>query len=177
MKKSVSTFLIVAAALLGSCGGNSEQAAQQKEAAPSAQVEATPEQEAAMSYDPEGFETPMQAYLALKDALVESDAEMAAIVAARLSELAEGQMVAAAKAVAGTQNIDKQREAFQSLSEMLYEQLKADGTDVTVYKQFCPMAFDNQGAYWLSAEEEILNPYFGDRMLKCGRVDETLAAN
>ena len=41
----------------------------------------------------------------------------------------------------------------------------------TIYKQYCPMAFNNEGAYWLSESKDIMNPYFGDRMLKCGRVD------
>jgi hypothetical protein len=33
------------------------------------------------------------------------------------------------------------------------------------------MAFNNKGAYWISSSKDILNPYFGDKMLKCGRVD------
>jgi hypothetical protein len=36
------------------------------------------------------------------------------------------------------------------------------------------MAFDDQGADWLSAEEQIRNPYFGDKMLKCGLVEQDL---
>jgi hypothetical protein len=40
----------------------------------------------------------------------------------------------------------------------------------TIYKQYCPMAFSNTGAYWLSESKEIRNPYFGDKMLKCGRI-------
>ena len=41
----------------------------------------------------------------------------------------------------------------------------------TVYKQYCPMAFNNTGAYWFSNSKEIFNPYFGEKMLKCGRVE------
>ena len=36
------------------------------------------------------------------------------------------------------------------------------------------MAFEGKGDYWYSTSEEIRNPYFGDKMLKCGRVDETI---
>jgi len=32
------------------------------------------------------------------------------------------------------------------------------------------MAFGNEGADWLSKEEAIQNPYFGDKMMKCGVV-------
>ena len=43
-----------------------------------------------------------------------------------------------------------------------------------VYRQFCPMAFNDQGAYWLSPETEIRNPYFGKKMLACGEVRDSL---
>jgi hypothetical protein len=30
------------------------------------------------------------------------------------------------------------------------------------------MSNDGEGAYWLSKQEEIANPYFGSQMLNCG---------
>jgi len=36
------------------------------------------------------------------------------------------------------------------------------------------MAFDNKGAYWLSNEAAIRNPYFGDEMLECGKVEDSV---
>jgi Cu(I)/Ag(I) efflux system membrane fusion protein len=36
------------------------------------------------------------------------------------------------------------------------------------------MAFDNKGAYWLSNVSEIKNPYFGEKMLTCGSVQDSL---
>lgn len=42
------------------------------------------------------------------------------------------------------------------------------GASEVLYLQYCPMANSNQGAYWLSADELIMNPYFGASMLKCG---------
>jgi len=37
-----------------------------------------------------------------------------------------------------------------------------------IYRIHCPMAFGNQGAWWLqSSDEEVRNPYYGARMLKC----------
>lgn len=41
-------------------------------------------------------------------------------------------------------------------------------------KRYCPMAFDNKGAYWLTEGHEIRNPYFGDTMLKCGEITEII---
>jgi Cu(I)/Ag(I) efflux system membrane fusion protein len=42
------------------------------------------------------------------------------------------------------------------------------------YIQKCPMANNNKGAVWLSMEEEIRNPYYGDAMLTCGSVIDSL---
>lgn len=52
-------------------------------------------------------------------------------------------------------------EAFQPQTEPLY-------------LQFCPMADEDKGAFWLSREEAIRNPYYGAQMLSCGNVEETL---
>ena len=44
-----------------------------------------------------------------------------------------------------------------------------------LYRVYCPMAFDDQGASWLQANRKIANPYFGSEMLRCGslmRLDE-----
>jgi membrane fusion protein, copper/silver efflux system len=35
---------------------------------------------------------------------------------------------------------------------------------------FCPMAKDKSGGLWLQAGEEIVNPYMGQRMLRCGEL-------
>lgn len=42
----------------------------------------------------------------------------------------------------------------------------------TIYVQHCPMANKDKGADWLSLEKEVLNPYYGASMLKCGEVKE-----
>jgi Cu(I)/Ag(I) efflux system membrane fusion protein len=36
------------------------------------------------------------------------------------------------------------------------------------------MAFDFDGAEWLSDSDQIRNPYFGDKMLTCGSVEDTI---
>ena len=36
------------------------------------------------------------------------------------------------------------------------------------------MADNDNGAYWLSKEEKVINPYFGDAMLKCGSVKQVI---
>jgi Cu(I)/Ag(I) efflux system membrane fusion protein len=36
------------------------------------------------------------------------------------------------------------------------------------------MVDDNNGAYWLSREEKVINPYFGGAMLTCGEVKQVI---
>ncbi|MBX3439562.1 MAG: DUF3347 domain-containing protein, partial [Planctomycetaceae bacterium] len=45
-----------------------------------------------------------------------------------------------------------------------------------IYRVHCPMAFGNQGAWWLQQTEEIRNPYFGASMLKCHDRFEKIAS-
>ena len=70
-------------------------------------------------------------------------------------------------------NIDLQREQFSYISELLAKAIQAFGISEGIYYlQHCPMALDDKGANWLSKEEKILNPYFGDKMLSCGVVKD-----
>ncbi len=50
------------------------------------------------------------------------------------------------------------------------------GSAGPVYRVHCPMAMDNQGAWWLQQTEEIRNPYFGSTMLKCHDRFEKIAS-
>jgi Cu(I)/Ag(I) efflux system membrane fusion protein len=71
-------------------------------------------------------------------------------------------------------DIAKQRTHFAPLSQAFLDLTETFGlTKDKVYKEFCPMAFDNKGAFWLSESSEIRNPYFGAAMLTCGEVKET----
>ena len=71
--------------------------------------------------------------------------------------------------------IDHQREHFMSLSNNLTTVVKTlKINEETAYSQFCPMANDGKGAYWLSKEDKVKNPYYGKKMLTCGSVKETL---
>ena len=120
--------------------------------------------------------TTLDAYFVLKNALVATKADLAQKAAGKLAELSEGDVKTAAESIAASTDVKEQRNLFNTISQQMYETIKADGANTTIYKQYCPMAFNNEGAYWLSSEEKIMNPYFGDVMLNCGRVDETLQA-
>lgn len=68
--------------------------------------------------------------------------------------------------------IEMKRSHFSIVSNKLTEVVDIFGiaSSQPLYLVFCPMAFDNKGAFWISADKEIRNPYFGDKMLKCGEV-------
>ena len=83
-------------------------------------------------------------------------------------------MIEAGK-VAATSNIEEQRNAFARLSNEMLTLVKNGKLSMgNIYMDYCPMANNNEGAYWLSNEKQIKNPYFGDAMMKCGSVKETI---
>jgi Cu(I)/Ag(I) efflux system membrane fusion protein len=74
-----------------------------------------------------------------------------------------------------SKDIQEARDNFIHISEqmiMISTRLKPNID--TLYVQYCPMADRNNGARWLSNEKIIMNPYFGEAMLKCGEVTKTL---
>ena len=72
------------------------------------------------------------------------------------------------------EEVEDQRKQFGFLSEALINSIEAFGTlGKALYVQHCPMAFNNEGGDWLALEEQIQNPYFGDKMMKCGLVKAT----
>ena len=79
------------------------------------------------------------------------------------------------KEIQASTDIEAQRKAFSNLSDNLYKSVKAFGLGgKEAFYDYCPMAFNNEGAYWLSDQAQIKNPYFGDKMLTCGEVKEKL---
>ena len=123
----------------------------------------------------------IEKYLDLKNALVQSDPALASTAAEELAKATGGRqdvvlvnLREAASMISDTEDLAKQREDFERLSGKMYILVKEDKNHPVLYRQYCPMAFDNQGAFWLAAEQEINNPYFGDKMLRCGTVEEEL---
>ena len=78
-----------------------------------------------------------------------------------------------AKAMANA-GIEEQRKHYEKLGESLYPLVKAFGSEKPLYKAYCPMAFDNKGASWISTSKDINNPYFGEKMLTCGEIQEEI---
>lgn len=117
-------------------------------------------------------------YINIKTALVNSDnieAKKGATMLALSLKEAKGAESAskAAKIIENTEDLKSQRIAFSELSNAMAVLVKGNLKSGTIYKDFCPMALGG-GAYWLSSEKEILNPYLGDKMLKCGKTESII---
>lgn len=76
--------------------------------------------------------------------------------------------------IKGAKNIGEQRRIFSEISNQMIVLVETFGIKEKVYVQFCPMAGENTGSFWLSSTDEIENPYFGDAMLTCGNVVKTI---
>ncbi len=73
------------------------------------------------------------------------------------------------------QSLEEKRSYFSHISEILYCTFKSFDMEVgDIHVAYCPMAFDKKGAYWLTDGHKIRNPYFGDKMLKCGEITEII---
>jgi len=74
-------------------------------------------------------------------------------------------------------DITKQRQHFGVFSVNFYQVVKAFRSNPTdVYYQFCPMANNGEGGYWLSEQSVIQNPYMGQKMPTCGSTKQTIGA-
>lgn len=118
-----------------------------------------------------------QNYLEIKMALANDDAGTVKDVAREMVKSFSSEreaMKEIAQKIANTDDIEVQRNLFAQFTEKagpMFEDALSAGT---IYQKFCPMAFNNQGAYWYAAVEEVSNPYFGEKMPNCGAVSKTI---
>ena len=90
----------------------------------------------------------------------------------------------AAADIAGQRDLQKKQRQFQTISDALYELARTVKYDrQKIYHQHCPMAFNDEGAYWISNSNRIVNPYMGKKhptyrsaMLGCGDIPDSLNA-
>lgn len=140
-----------------------------------------------------GLQRVFNSYMELKDALVATNSEQASLLAKNLgdqisivktSELNTdanavwstlvSQLKQDASAIHATTDINAQRVNFITLSNNMLSLIKAAKMEAPVYLQYCPMANKGKGASWLSLENKVKNPYYGNKMLSCGKVVETI---
>lgn len=132
----------------------------------------------------------LRQYLDLKNQLVESNSTNAQKSATALNGKIEGLAAQAlsekeakaftdlkealgkqAKELSSQSDLAKQRVAFAGLSQSMIDLFKIVSVkESSLYVDYCPM----KKAYWLSTEKTIRNPYYGNAMLSCGSIKETI---
>ncbi|MBD0776877.1 efflux RND transporter periplasmic adaptor subunit [Maribacter sp. ANRC-HE7] len=139
------------------------------------------------------FKKVLNPYLKMKDAFVLSDANQVSTFAKATSESLKsidinnlGKMeqshitksIEMLDAISTNDNLENQRTNFVILNENIIPiAMNMDNFGAILYVQKCPMANNNnnnKGGIWLSTEKDIKNPYYGDAMLTCGSVIETV---
>jgi Cu(I)/Ag(I) efflux system membrane fusion protein len=86
-----------------------------------------------------------------------------------------GSISAELKGLAGETGLEAKRRSFQMVSDELYDLIRIVGYDqAPVYRLYCPEAFEDHGAAWLSNSPVIRNPYLPEKMPGCGEVKDTL---
>lgn len=130
----------------------------------------------------------LQNYLSTKNALIDGNSEKAASSSAAMYKAMKGfdksLLTAEQKKVydeiesdlkehaehISKNKLDHQREHFAMMSKDIYDMVKAFGAGMTLYQDHCPMFQD--GSMWLSESKDIRNPYYGEKMMTCGTVEE-----
>jgi Cu(I)/Ag(I) efflux system membrane fusion protein len=135
------------------------------------------------------FDKALPSYLKMKDALVASDASQVSAFAKATSEKLKAistddlgtmekqhltKSIEMLDAIANNDILENQRAHFVILNENIVPIAMSIENSTNYHIQKCPMANNNKGAVWLSMEEEIRNPYYGDAMLTCGSVIDSL---
>ena len=127
-------------------------------------------------------------YLVMKNALVQDNFEKAKSASHKFAEEVRnngemnnhqdhaakhqnhhGMMLAAVSMADSAETIEAFRSAFVNISKELLTALENQNyKHPSLFVQFCPMANNGDGANWISDEEEIANPFYGQMMHKCG---------
>lgn len=135
------------------------------------------------------FQTALNAYFMVKNALVNSDPKAASknaldlkLCMERIDVKQENKqelqlvrtIIKDALHISEQTDLEMQRSYFVSLSDNMYNLAKTQKLQKPIYYQHCPMANKGQGANWLSDENAVKNPYYGASMLNCGKTIETI---
>ena len=182
-------YVMAALVFFTACGGKSKKTEEVKKGEPLAASKNSNEFN-------DKFTSLLNNYYSLKDALASSNDTLAALQAKALvtgadnlnlkevkadSSIIEmanqyvGAVSSEARALAGEPTLEEKRKSFQMISDNMYDLVRTVHFDKeTVYHQFCPMAFNDAGAFWLSPSADIKNPYLGKKMLTCGEVKDSI---
>ena len=142
-------------------------------------MDMTQQESEVVAVDTEGEPAFLVDYIEIKNALVNDNFEEVKQAAMDLQSSLESEyseeLNSSLLQLTEAEDIEAQRQAFAQLSQQLYEVVQnKELSNKTLYWQHCPMALGGQGANWLSYEEQVRNPFMGQKMPGCGSVAETI---
>ena len=188
MKKLIKlTLPLTLALIVSACGGKAENKADDHNHADSIQHESAEKKmepadltTASVKLKDDRLNAVYLQYVHLTNSLIEADVDAAKIAANAIEAGATGvtggkALASAAARISAASTVQTQRKAYGSLSGDMMRLVKESGlAEGQVHVQYCPMAFDNEGATWMSSTREIRNPYMGESMLSCGETRESI---
>jgi membrane fusion protein, copper/silver efflux system len=148
-----------------------------------------------------GLSPVIEEYLKLKESLVGEKTGEAAVSAEKLAKLLKelnssglddkaretwkklsDSMETSLKTIEDVREIEPMRKAFDPLSEAFAKVMLGfrHAMKDPIFLYHCPMAFNQQGAYWIESSQDVRNPYFGEtpykgqQMLKCAELVEKI---
>ncbi len=121
-------------------------------------------------------------YFTITESLVAGDIDLANDASTELLALMKREEFAEYKEIKAVvskfreaRSIEDKRLVYVSYTNEIYQLLKNGNLPKgELFLMHCPMAFENKGANWISYRKEVLNPYFGEKMLNCGAITEEL---
>lgn len=120
------------------------------------------------------------AYIGLKNQFLRSDVDSIKNTALGLESKLAGikgctETATLAHQIATSTDIKVQRNTFLILSKDIVTLVKGSKfKSAPIYVDYCPMADNGKGGYWLSVNKAIENPYFPEHMKECGQVKEQI---
>jgi Cu(I)/Ag(I) efflux system membrane fusion protein len=123
----------------------------------------------------------MESYLAMQSALASDDLDAAKAQAKVMMATTghSGALPELLHTMLAADSLDAMRKPhFETLSNALIAAIKANSNafEGDLYLMNCPMVYGDRGADWLQDNDQLLNPYFGAMMLKCGDLKETISS-
>jgi len=121
--------------------------------------------------DPADFETQLNEYVEVQEALAADDFDAARAQLEEFARITDSATQALAVRALEAADIATLRADFKPLSESLVAQDLPQG----FARAYCPM-YDN-GSSWVQRDGPVRNPYYGSAMLTCGVVDAAAGAH
>ncbi|CAM2007972.1 DUF3347 domain-containing protein [Acanthopleuribacter pedis] len=152
-----------------SCGTNTstDQASGDKPTAPPKQVATADKNAEPITPANELTGDALDQYITVQETLAADDFAEASAAAKAFEQSAQGALKPLATTLAAAKDITALRTHFRPISKSIKDQKLPAG----YLQAYCPMAFNDTGAYWLQKSGTLANPYYGAEMLTCGAVE------